>query len=380
MIAQQARQAGERWSEYFLVVDDDAHTFWADRLNKSDKPALFILGKGFDPRMPSALALLIDAGFRGTGSSVRAIAYDEGADSPSQRQAQQANENWTRVTELCSGADLDLSVTSIAMRSTDGRLLGPASALEVFEASAQLTPFSDVIVDISALPRALYFPLIAKLLTICDEAKAPLNLHVMVTEHPILDKAIADEGVEETAYYLPGFLGEADMQSTADHPLVWIPLLGPGQYVQLQRIRELVNAREISPLLPSPAINPRTADELLLEYRRFLFDELRIDHRSFVYTSEFNPFEVYRQLCSMILHYRMALAPLGGSKAVVSVHSTKLMSLGALLATYDLKQSGVHVGVADVASHGYTLADADERERPPGRVFSMWLAGEAYAD
>jgi hypothetical protein len=50
------------------------------------------------------------------------------------------------------------------------------------------------------------------------------------------------------------------------------------------------------------------------------------------------------------------------------------MSLGALLAAYELKQSGQKIAVAHVDSHGYSLRDPNM----DSELFGLWLAGECY--
>jgi len=156
---------------------------------------------------------------------------------------------------------------------------------------------------------------------------------------------------------------------------VWLPLLGEGQQTQLTKIYDLIIPDEISPVLPSPATNPRRADNLIQEYRDLLFDRLRIEPRNLIYVSEHNPFEVYRQLRQAILHFREALLPLGGCKTVLSALSSKLMSLGALFVAYELKQASIDISIAHVESSGYNLESDCHVE---GRLSSMLLCGEYY--
>jgi len=118
------------------------------------------------------------------------------------------------------------------------------------------------------MPRAVYIPLIAKILHILDHARTSagrmhLNLHVFVWEDAALDQNIRDEGIEDTAVYLHPYSGAMDREATAGQPKVWIPLLGEGQRVQLERIHDLVVPDEICPVLPSPSVNPRRGDDLV---------------------------------------------------------------------------------------------------------------------
>ena len=127
-----------------------------------------------------------------------------------------------------------------------------------------------------------------------------------------MDAKISQEGIEEFADFVGTFRGTFDREVHAHLPKVWIPILGENRLVQLNRIYDLVKPHEICPLLPSPAKNPRRADNLVGEYHDFLFSEMGVDPRDFVFTAEQNPFEVYRTLRQVVLHYQDAFEPLGG--------------------------------------------------------------------
>jgi hypothetical protein len=173
---------------------------------------------------------------------------------------------------------------------------------------------------------------------------------------------------------MASFGGGFDEEATQT-PRVWIPLLGEDRLTQFDRILDLVKPDEVCPVLPCPSRNPRRADDIVIEYRQTLFDELRLDPREFLYASEHNPFEVYRGIRAAVLHYESVFRLLGGCKVALSSLSSKLMSLGVLLVAYELKQTGRSVGVAHVECQGYTM-DA------PGtnpELVSLWLAGECYA-
>lgn len=120
-----------------------------------------------------------------------------------------------------------------------------------------------------------------------------------------------------------------------------------------------------------------------MEYRELLFDQLQLDKSNFIYASETNPFEVYRQLRRAILHYAEALQPLGGSNAVISANSSKLLSVGALLAAYEIKRAGRDIAIAHVEAHGYTVRNFEEYELDrlanESRLHCLWLFGDCYA-
>jgi hypothetical protein len=370
-----------RWRDYFLRDGEGFVEFWKPFLAERNRDLLFVLGHGFDARMCDGIERVLSLGGEGT-RDVALIAFDEGAESPSQTYLAQRQANGERLENLIRGRG-KVGHRGIKMFSDDNRRIGARSIAQEFASSAEFRSYTDVVVDISALPRSLYMPLLAKLLALFDgDAKdgENRNLHVIVSHSPAIDCAIVEEGLEESASYLFGFAAAAlESESTSGQPKIWIPVLGKRQAAQLERINQFVMPDEICPLLPSPARDPREGDSIMIEYRELLFDQLRVEPRNIIYAAESNPFEVYRQLMRSILHYDRALTPLGGCKVALSAMSSKLASMGVVLAAYELgrRSPKVTVGVAHVESQGY-------RVEPTGissstTLFTMWLSGECYA-
>ena len=152
---------------------------------------------------------------------------------------------------------------------------------------------------------------------------------------------------------------------------------GEGKLGHFDRIYNLVAPDEIAPIVPFPCKNPRRSDNLILEYRRHIFDTHRIGPSNFIYVPEQNPFGVYREIRSAIQHYSNSLQTLGGCKVVLSALSSKLLSLGALLAAYELKGAGHAVGIAHVHALGYNMTNPPSRAKT-GEIFEVWVTGEPY--
>jgi hypothetical protein len=370
-----------RWRDYFLRDGEGFDEFWKAFLAERKRNLLFVLGHGFDARMCDGIERVLSLGGEGT-RDVALIAFHEGAESPSQIYLAQRKANGERLKKLIQGRG-EIEHRDIRMFSGDHRRVGARSIAQEFASSAEFRSYTDVVVDISALPRSLYMPLLAKLLALFDgDAKdgEKRNLHVIVSHSPAIDGAIVEEGLEESASYLFGFAAAAlESESTSGQPKIWIPVLGKRQLAQLERINQFVMPDEICPLLPSPAQDPREGDSIMIEYRELLFDQLRVEPRNLLYAAEANPFEVYRQLMRSILHYDRALKPLGGCKVALSAMSSKLASMGVLLAAYELgrRDPKVTVGVAHVESQGYRVEST--ATTPSTTLFTMWLTGECYA-
>jgi hypothetical protein len=371
-----------RWRDYFLCEGDRFEKFWRPFLNERKRDVLFVLGHGFDARMCDCVEKLLSLGGEGA-RDVALLEFDEGPDSHSHSYADQRKANGEHLEMLIHGRG-KIGHRTITMFSVEGRRIGARKIVEEFRSSAEFSSYTDVVVDISALPRGLYMPLLAKFLALFDieqENGERRNLHVIVSHSPVIDGSIIEEGLEDSASYLFGFAAAAlEIDSTSSQPKIWIPVLGKRQKPQLEKIHSLVSPDEICPLLPSPSQDPREGDALVIEYHDMLFDQLRVEPRNIIYAAESNPFEVYRQLMRSILHYQQALNPLGGCKVALSAMSSKLASIGVLLAAYELgrRDPKVVVGVAHVESQGYRV-DRAASPAPAPTLFTMWLSGECYA-
>lgn len=370
----------ERWSTYARAAGTDLEALFSSHFNGSPRKVRFILGRGFDPRMLTGLALLRRI-CPSLSIEVVLLTYEEGDQSPSRAFDEAVQKNLEELGRIVPATQL--SSRNISMFSAERRRMTSRSAEGQFKTADEFASITDVIVDVSALPRSVFLPIVAKLLHIIDGQTSRINLFVLADENPRIDSLILEEGLDEEADYIHTFRGDAERESAASKPRVWFPLLGENQAAQLQRIYDLVRPSEVCPLLPAPSQNPRRGDNLIVEYRGLLFDSLRIDPRNFLYTSETNPFEVYRQLVHAIEHYAKSLAPLGGSNAIVSALSSKLLSIGALLAAYELKRAGSRVAIAHIEAHGHRVAvEMEELTRlaKDGVIHGLWLAGECYED
>ena len=137
----------------------------------------------------------------------------------------------------------------------------------------------------------------------------------------------------------------------------------------------LVKPTEVCPVLPSPARNPRRGDDIVMQYQKLLFDEVRLDPRNIIHSSEFNPFDVYRQVRRTVLHYTNVLDIIGGCRIALSAMCSKVMSLGILLVAYELKGGDAEVGIAHIECQGY---DVPQGLDVNVELVGIWIAGECY--
>jgi hypothetical protein len=374
-----------RWHDYVLERGDRLSQLWVDHFTTGESKPLFVMAKSFDPRSCTALEQLLESKAL-QNFDVRMLHYNSGDEQIIDEDlVARAADNFSQIEKLVASVGT-IEAIELKTDSEGQRRNTSSSAKDVFQTYSDIKSYSDIIVDISGMPRSVFFPLVARLLSVIDSSpeENTINLFVVVSEDPNVDEAIKHEGVDSFAELLPFFRGTSERASGIDLPTVWLPILGENRIVQLEVIENEINSKhlEIWPILPSPSRDPRRGDNLFIEYQKYLLDNHRIDPRSFIHASEENPFEVYRQLYRATEECRSTLKPLAGAEGagchiVFSALSSKLMSLGTLLAAYDLKtreSNKIDVGIAHVGCNNYRLEECE----PDTEVFGLWLTGRCY--
>jgi hypothetical protein len=355
-----------------MVRGEEFQPFWhqlhADRVRK----LLFVCGAGFDPRALSAVKAIADTGIEIVQCQL--IEFGSGSGLVADEDLKRAEAHRSTIRALFK--DETLTTVQVAMRSQDGRSTGGIRISEAFRNPKSYVGFSDVVIDITALPAELYFPLIATLLTLWrsrQEQSLDLgNLHVVVCDNPTVDSMITSEGGDK-AELMYGFTGTLQRASIGSPIPIWAPVLGENQHERLLKITEFLRPEVIAPVLPFPARNPRRGDDLLLEYSSLIYETWGVDPTDLIYADEQNPFDVYAKLCTLAQDYAESLRAIGTAQVVVSSHSSKLHSLGALLAAFEQR-----LGVAHVQPTGHVVNGSFTGQHAQGELFEIWLDGEAY--
>ena len=362
-----------RWDPGFLHSGTGFESFWTGLATEpgSTRRGLLIAGRGFDPRTTAGPRAIATAQFPIAACCL--IRLTNPQESPGRPRNWSAATNEKTMRSLFPNAQFELN--EIAVRDASGRLMGSAQIRTLLASRDWLAGFTDVIVDITALPTSVTFPLLGTLIsaydTLCDERRTAFNLHCIVCENADLDERIVAEGGDDADYIDP-FRGRSGLAAEAEPITIWAPVLGERQPAALRKIYEMLGPAEVKPFLPFPSLNARRGDEIVAEYHSLLFDTWQVDPRGFIYADERDPFDIYRQLGDLAAEYARSLTPLGTANTVVSAHSSKLLSLGVLLAAFEHS-----LAVAHVEPTGYSL-DETAVDLEANELFEVWLTGEAY--
>lgn len=353
------------WEHPLLLDDGSFGQVWA---RPSDEPILVVCGSGFDPRAVTVLERLRAATDRQLDGWL--IELPEDATDLAVRPLAQANR--ASIEQLIAASGGQLRVQELP-NYHDSRSLGRLVSRH-FQEAGVIDGYREVMVEISAMPRSVFFPLVRGVLerahlSVDDPRSWPGELHVAVCENPELDGTILEEGTTPMAP-IGGFAAPGREPGGTT---IWVPVLGERAPVRVKALFDELEPDETCPVLPWPARDPRRGDRLVLEYRRLLFEEIRLEPRNVIYAAERNPFDLYRTLGDLHKRYLTALAPLGTVAMVLSSHSSKLLSVGVLLAAYE------HDLVVQHVSPGtYGLHSGPEDIRDHDEVYDLWLTGEPY--
>ena len=357
-----------RWYDYFL--DSDFVSFWNSRLGETTVRPLVIFGIGFDPRALRVIEALSQLRSKVTIGCLALEFQGRPAAGPAgQVTEEMVAANRTRLQAL--GNVKNEGTCVIAFQDADGHSIAGHEVVRAIHANLQtVRAYSDVIVDISAMPTDVFFPLLNYLVRECDRLNVS-NLHVAITEDPELDAAITGQEY-----------GRADFFHTfrprGPGSFVWLPLLGLNRREQLEKIHQQLGSGcvEICPVLPFPASKPRIGDDIVVAYRDLLFEAFEVAYENILYCDEGNPFDIYRKVVEVAQYYKTldALKELPPVTTVLSPLSSKTLSLGMLLAAIERQ-----LPVCSVVPGSYVLPTTLPLEsRGAERILEVWLAGEPY--
>jgi hypothetical protein len=353
-----------RWAHPLLIDAEQFETLWS---RPGGGPILFVVGAGYDPRATVVLERLTQVTERRIDGLL--IALPEESTDENVRPFAIANR--VRIAKLIEDGGGELYEQPVPVYEDPGALGRLIS--KGFQASGLLDRYQEVVIEISAMPRSVFFPLIRGALL---RAHAGSNaerwdgdLHVAVCENPAADECVLGEGTRAMAP-IGGF---AEPGAPKPRTTIWVPVLGEGGLARVKLLYEELGPDEVCPVLPWPSQDPRRGDRIVLEYRQLLFDELELEPRNVIHAAERNPFDLYRTLGRLHDRYRQALKRLEPVSMVLSSHSSKLLSVGVLLTAYDHKLEVQHVGGGAYGLHGDAVEIATQ-----GEIFDLWLTGEPY--
>ena len=247
----------------------------------------------------------------------------------------------------------------------DREQIGDGLLIDEFDSclAAQLSSFSDIIVDVSAFPRSLMYTLIGHL---WQRRMPGQNLFAVLTD------TVRPAKISERDFVRPSYL-HGDKHVERVGPQIWIPVLG-GELSRFEAIYDFIEPKDVFPIIPFPSANPRRGDDILLAARETLFDRWEVPIGNVLYASGSIPWDVFRKIADFV---ESQAGLRRDTSVVVSALPGRSLSLGVLMAAL-----WCDLFVCHAQPTTYTIS---RRERNALKVDCenaaptlYWLAGELY--
>ncbi len=381
------------WQHYVLRRGDQVQTLWDGLFNHRSVRLLYITGRGFDPRARSTMHSLMQ-NITASGHNIEKaslLLVEITGYQLSQELVDITAQNAEAIQSSFSALGNSIGITIGSSGSGEADISASSALRQGTEAVlGHVGDYTDIILDISSLPRIAYLAFMTSLLNKLVPDKSAqnalfadgINLQILVAEDTVLDSRILSEDPSNELVLIPGFSSALYAESAQDWPLVWFPILGDNRVNQLQKVESVIpQSAEICPVLPHPARDPRRAERLLMEYKVPLFDLRQTPPSDFLYVHESQPFEAYRQLLSAMRRYRASMEILGGCRLVVTPLASKLITIGAGLACFEMHtaimehNSGVAIVHAEPTRY---VASLDHLRSAKPELSALLLTGQAY--
>ncbi|MDB5761584.1 MAG: allophanate hydrolase subunit 1 [Herminiimonas sp.] len=388
------------WDQYVFRRGADVEDMWDSMFRvrrEAKRPVrlLYIAGRGFDMRAQGVMSKFADS-LKASGCEIEKadlllVGFKDYQLSSELQEQTEANAAALKATFRPLG-EVDTLMIGTEAEGEDDISAGNALRLGTAELLGRVSDQTDIVLDVSSLPRIAYLSFMLGLLELLTDAATVstlsakgVNFQVLVGEDAALDSHIQSEDPSNNLVLIPGYSSALQVESMQDWPLVWFPVLGENRTAQLQKVMSVVpELAEICPVLPHPSRDLRRGDKLLLEYRSLLFDTRETPLSNVLYAHEAHPFEAYRQLLGAMTRYRQSMTVVGGCRLVVTPLASKLITLGAALACFEMKFQGARgpldysVAIPYAEPRRYVASPAMLQQSKPD-ISALVLTGEAYA-
>lgn len=381
------------WQHYVLRRGPEIYPTWEMLYDRRKVNLLYIAGCGFDIRNQVVMREFVQS-LRESSATVenaKLLLVGFSGYQLDQPLIDQTALNEGAMKDIFSQLGSPVSVVFGSSSSADDVSASAAMRQGLEEVLKHLPGATDIVLDVSSLPRVVYLSLLTGILSTLVPQKETSNalyadgvtFQILAAEDAALDAKIQSEDPSNDLIYIPGFSGALQAESFQDWPLVWFPVLGEGKASQLKKVMDQVipSNAEICPVLPHPSRDPRRADRLLEQYREVLFDTRETPTANILLAHEGHPFETYRQLLGAMMRYQKSMSIMGGCRLVVTPLASKLITIGSGLACFEMqptdRAAAYRVAIPYVEPTRY-VASVQHMQQSRPEIALLILTGHAY--
>lgn len=339
-------------------------SFWKDPDRPQGK-TLLIMGEGFDPRMNNVLKAFAEVHF---DFDCLSIVHGDRKKSPNKKMVEKNVEVRNKLIEANA-----IPFSEYKLRVGNRYDLNRGVKLLNRDVGTLIDGYDNFIIDISAMPRVLYFNLVKAINNIIDDQ----NLFVAVSENAEIDKSIKYRNFVDDLEPMVNFNPGIGLEAEPDRLRLLISLLGENGTEKWRKIWDQFSPDEDYPIIPYPALDPFRTDSIIKEYQELFKQEDAKEN--IIYAHERNPFELYKMLSRFIESEDEILSKVNRKACYgIALLSSKLLSVGALLTAMENPNE---VAIYNVISRDYGIEEIDYEEiNKKSTTFLMWIKGDAYKD
>ena len=349
---------------YIWHAKNDADQFIQQYFAKSEsKNILFIGSIGFDPRT-------LQTYHRLTSNSGTSVVYpvfiveERNLDSKELKAgARQRRDSFS--TEL--GFEPDIRTISIF--AEDGAAVGGRRVIEMAE-TFDVENFTDIVIDISAMSRGIFFPLTRYLRERIKSASKSLSLHILVIDEPAVDYSYVPH-YDDRASYMHGYDAGVQRVGANKRVKLWLPQLMKNRRGVYDLLHSMVNPEDVCPVLPFPGISAKIVDELVSEYYEQIINTWNTELQNIVLAAESDPLDLYYSVVRVdSARKKIFSEPL----TILSPMGSKVSTIGGMLAAMDL-----NLPVTYVETVGYDrIAIKKQPTHTHNKLVHVWVDGPIY--
>lgn len=353
-----------RWKDCVQHRRDEVPAFVDDYFGRSSGQVLFVGGAGFDPRACTVAELIA----KSADDRLRAVFLKEERPEPAPLLRAKADENRQRL----AAAVPDHEVVEIHAFATDNAAVVGREAVLAFS-GRDLSTFSDIVLDLSALSIGASFPLTRYLLEM-SERSGSLNLHLVVAADSGIDDSIRAVS-SDIVSPVHGFRGGWGLEENRSAARLWMPQLARGKRAVLNSIERVVDPHDVAPILPFPARQPKLSDELVAHFRSELQNNWDVDSRDLVFAEENNPLDLYAQILSVDARRKPVFSETGGALTILTPTGSKVLAIGAMMAAIEKDLPVLH---AENVAYEVDSVGASQTQHGSPELVHVWLHGDTF--
>lgn len=351
--------------DYIWHANSAADNFIHNYFSKAGN-ILYIGSIGFDPRTLTTYRRLKES----AGDKVTPLFFIEERKEGS---ADLKDRAWKNEQSLPGELGFEPKICRVPIFAADGAPIGGTELVKVARAELpDISGFSDVVIDICAMSRGIFFPLIRYLREIIRASGKPISLHILVVDQPAVDYSYSPN-YYDSAGWMRGFDGGAGQLSKNNNAVrLWMPQLMSQRKTVYETLYKFVNPQDVCPVLPFPGIKAKMVDELVIEYNEHITSTWDTALQNIVLAAESDPLDMYHTVARVDAARKKIFE---NSFTILSPMGSKVSTIGALLAAMDL-----NLPVAYVETIGYfENKSSDTLELPSEeRLVHVWVDGPLY--